>query len=192
VFEASANPGGPKFQGWDEAVDQCNNTQAITPPPFTIRIPPATDNTQAGQCNSMGGYTSLSEIQVYGWTYSDYRNEYNSLWPQGWRLYSLQSYVVSGQVLYNAVWRPQGNLPEIQAYGWAYSDFRSAMTHAGQLAMLRRLAGVPVAPENFAFAGIHSNRLGPDQPPPAAPDAIWPERLAGDAPAESISSTLPS
>jgi len=69
--------------------------------------------------------------------------------------------------------------------------FSDAMTHAGQLAMLRRLAGVPVAPENFVFADIHRNRLGPDQPAPAAADAIWPERLAGDVPAKGISSTLP-
>jgi hypothetical protein len=67
-----------------------------------------------------------------------------------------------------------------------------AMTHAGQLAMLRRLAGAPVAPENFVFADIHSDRLGPDQAAPAAPDAIWPERLAPGAPAKTISSTLPS
>jgi hypothetical protein len=41
--------------------------------------------------------------------------------------------------------------------------FSDAMTHAGQLAMLRRLAGVPVAPENFIVAQIAS-RLSPDQP----------------------------
>ncbi len=52
-----------------------------------------------------------------------------------------------------------------------------AMTHAGQIALLRRLAGVPVAPENFVFADIRHEHLGPDQPPPAAPDADWPERL---------------
>src|SRR3990172_8028886 len=43
--------------------------------------------------------------------------------------------------------------------------FSDAMTHAGQLAMLRRLAGVPVPPENFVFAQIVADRLGPDQPP---------------------------
>jgi hypothetical protein len=48
---------------------------------------------------------NLAEIQVYGWQYADYRKEYDSLWPQGWRLYILDSYVVNGQVLYNAVWR---------------------------------------------------------------------------------------
>jgi hypothetical protein len=46
------------------------------------------------------------EIQVYGWSYADYRRDYDNLWTQGWRLYSLESYVVNGQVLYNAVWRP--------------------------------------------------------------------------------------
>ena len=55
--------------------------------------------------------------------------------------------------------------------------FSDAMTHAGPLAMLRRLAGVPVAPENFIMAHIHPERLGPDQPEPASPDAVWPEEM---------------
>lgn len=47
------------------------------------------------------------------------------------------------------------------------------MTHAGQLALLRRLAGSPVPPENFIFADVQTRRVGPDQPLPAAPDAGW-------------------
>jgi hypothetical protein len=50
------------------------------------------------------------------------------------------------------------------------------MTHIGQLALLRRLAGVPVPPENFLFADVRADRLGPDQPRPARPDEVWPER----------------
>ena len=42
--------------------------------------------------------------------------------------------------------------------------FADAMTHAGQLAMLRRFAGDPVAPENFIFANIDPHQLSPDQP----------------------------
>jgi hypothetical protein len=57
--------------------------------------------------------------------------------------------------------------------------FSDAMTHAGQLAMLRRLAGIPVAPEDFSMANISPERLGPDQPEPARPDAIWPEAPTG-------------
>lgn len=47
------------------------------------------------------------------------------------------------------------------------------MTHAGQLAMLRRLAGSPVPPEDFIHADVRTDRVGPDQPLPASPDAGW-------------------
>ena len=60
--------------------------------------------------------------------------------------------------------------------------FSDAMTHAGQLALLRRLAGAPVAPENFVFADISAERLGPDQAEPASPDSIWREAPAGWVP----------
>jgi hypothetical protein len=50
-----------------------------------------------------------------------------------------------------------------------------AMSHAGQLALLRRLAGSPIAPENFFAAAIDPSRLGLDQPPPRSPDPDWPE-----------------
>jgi len=57
--------------------------------------------------------------------------------------------------------------------------FSDAMTHAGQLALLRRLAGAPVPPENFIVAEIKEERLGPDQAEPVSPDKIWPEAPHG-------------
>lgn len=48
-----------------------------------------------------------------------------------------------------------------------------AMTHAGQLAMLRRLAGSPVPSEDFSEATIDSANVGVEQPEPASPDAAW-------------------
>ena len=57
--------------------------------------------------------------------------------------------------------------------------FADAMTHAGQLAMLRRLFGSPVPPENFIVADIQADRLGPDQPAPVSPDRVWNERPKG-------------
>lgn len=53
--------------------------------------------------------------------------------------------------------------------------FSDAMTHAGQLALLRRLAGAPVPPENFIVAEIRPDRLGRDQADPISPDKYWPE-----------------
>lgn len=48
-----------------------------------------------------------------------------------------------------------------------------AMTHVGQLALLRRCAGDPVHPENFFRADVDPANLGPDQPPSRAPKEGW-------------------
>ena len=45
-----------------------------------------------------------------------------------------------------------------------------AMTHAGQLALLRRLHGVPVPSENFIAATISSENVSANQSLPKAPD----------------------
>jgi hypothetical protein len=66
-------------------------------------------------------------------------------------------------------------LEDMTAERLLQGPFSDAMTHAGQLAMLRRLAGNPVPPENFIVAEIDAGRLGPDQPDPLSPDQIWPE-----------------
>jgi hypothetical protein len=57
--------------------------------------------------------------------------------------------------------------------------FSDAMTHAGQLAMLRRFHGDPVPPENFVEAQIDPGNLTSFQASPASPDEIWPERPDG-------------
>jgi hypothetical protein len=41
-----------------------------------------------------------------------------------------------------------------------------ALTHVGQIAMLRRLSGAPVRGENYSKADIVAGRTGPDQTPP--------------------------
>ncbi len=41
-----------------------------------------------------------------------------------------------------------------------------ALTHVGQLATLRRVAGAPVRGENYFLADIVAGRVGPEQSPP--------------------------
>jgi hypothetical protein len=60
------------------------------------------------------------------------------------------------------------------------------MTHAGQLALLRRLFGSPVPPENFIRAAIDSTNLGSNQPAPAAPDPGWSPDLPSPAPGKNV------
>jgi len=53
--------------------------------------------------------------------------------------------------------------------------FSDAMTHAGQLAMLKRLAGCPIPPENFIEADVDAENVGPEQAAPVSPDEDWRE-----------------
>lgn len=57
---------------------------------------------------------------------------------------------------------PLGCTPEDLFQG----PIADALTHVGQLCMLRRLAGSPVRGENYSKARIEAGRVGPDQPPP--------------------------
>lgn len=63
--------------------------------------------------------------------------------------------------------------PRISDERFLQGPLADAMTHAGQLALLRRLAGAPVPSEDFIHAAIDAANVGEDQPPPAAPDAWW-------------------
>ncbi|WP_147451940.1 hypothetical protein [Corallococcus sp. CA041A] len=89
-----------------------------------------TQYTDVGVPNLPGTFTAVwepstqSEIQAYARTYADYREKYDQLWSQGWRLHTLQPYVVGTQVLYNAVWRPSTE-GEFQLYGATYTAFRA-------------------------------------------------------------------
>ena len=54
-----------------------------------------------------------------------------------------------------------------------HGPLADTMTHVGQLAYLRRMAGSPVASENFIFASISPANLTPHQSEPNAPDQDW-------------------
>ena len=44
-----------------------------------------------------------------------------------------------------------------------------ALTHVGQLSMMRRLAGAPIQGENYFVADVEKGRVGADQAPPRRP-----------------------
>ena len=71
-------------------------------------------------------------------------------------LSALDSYIASGQKLYT----PCENI-----FQGAVAD---ALTHVGQIAMLRRLAEAPIRPENYSVAKIESGRVGAKQNAPVA------------------------
>lgn len=69
-------------------------------------------------------------------------------------LKALDDYLASPQEL---------RVPAAQMFQGPMAD---ALTHTGQLAMLRRIAGVPVRGENYYVAEIVIGRVGSNQPPP--------------------------
>jgi len=52
------------------------------------------------------------------------------------------------------------------AQGLFQGPIADALTHVGQIALLRRLAGCPVRGENYYKADIAAGRVGPDQAQP--------------------------
>ncbi|HEX2204456.1 MAG TPA: hypothetical protein VHG91_14190 [Longimicrobium sp.] len=65
----------------------------------------------------------------------------------------------------------QGGLPKRDdtAARLLQGPLADVLTHVGQLALLRRLAGAPVPGESFFAAEIDAENVGPDQPLPAEP-----------------------
>ncbi len=66
-----------------------------------------------------------------------------------------------------------GPISQTTAERLLQDPFSDAMTHAGQLAMLRRLHGSPVPPENFFVAEVDPSNLSMDQPVLERPDGEW-------------------
>jgi hypothetical protein len=60
-------------------------------------------------------------------------------------------------------------LPSETANRLFQGPIADALTHTGQLAMLRRLAGCPIRGENYFIADIAIGRVGIDQPPQHKP-----------------------
>lgn len=59
--------------------------------------------------------------------------------------------------------RVAGGLGAAKAEKLFQSAIADALTHTGQIALLRRMAGIPVRPENYAAADIVAGRVGPEQ-----------------------------
>lgn len=54
---------------------------------------------------------------------------------------------------------------EVPLGQWYQGPFADALTHVGQLAMLRRMSGHPMKGEAYFFAKIEPGRVGSDQAP---------------------------
>jgi len=105
----------------------------------------------------------VADLMDWGLAMSDGRREWHDSVPLAWEkecerfftaLKKFDDYLASGKPL------------EVSAEKLFQSAIADALTHIGQIAMLRRMAGVPIKGENYYVAEITVGRVGADQAAP--------------------------
>lgn len=109
----------------------------------------------------------IGDLMEWGLSMADGRRKWNDSTPLAWdqererffaTLKKFDDYLGSDKPLHAPVEKLlQGPIAD-------------ALTHVGQLAMLRRVAGAPIKGENYFVAEIATGRVGPDQ---AAPRKVF-------------------
>ena len=127
------------------------------PPSFAAYVPSETSRTPGMILAHVG------DLMGWGLAMAEGRREWHDSAPLAWEkecdrffaaLKKFDDYLASGKPL------------EISAEKLFQSAVADALTHVGQIAMLRRMAGVPIRGENYFVADITIGRVGPDQAPP--------------------------
>jgi hypothetical protein len=105
----------------------------------------------------------MGDLMDWGLAMSDGRREWHDSSPLAWEkecerfftaLKKFDDYLASEKPL------------EASAEKLFQGPIADALTHIGQIAMLRRMAGVPMKGENYFVAEITVGRVGADQAPP--------------------------
>jgi hypothetical protein len=108
----------------------------------------------------------IGDLMDWGLAMSEGRREWKDSLPLPWEpecerffaaLKKFDDYLASEKPL------------EISAEKLFQGPIADALTHVGQIAMLRRMAGVPIKGENYFAAEITMGRVGADQAPPRKP-----------------------
>lgn len=129
----------------------------------TLReAPPDFSSFRPGESSRSAGEILAHLCDLLDWALTQARGQerWNNSKPQAWstdadRFFAaataLDQYLASGETLHAK--------PE-KLFQGAIAD---SLTHVGQIAMLRRLAGSPVKGENYFKAEIQAGQVGPEQ-----------------------------
>jgi len=120
--------------------------------------------TCGGGCRSAGEILAhIGDLLDWALSMADGSRQWNDSKPQSWNddvrrfhsaLAAFDSYLVSDKPLQASMEKLfQGPIADV-------------LTHVGQIAVMRRLAGSPVKGENYFAADISPGRLGPEQVAP--------------------------
>jgi hypothetical protein len=120
--------------------------------------------TCGGECRSAGAILAhIGDLLDWGLSMASGESKWHTSKPQAWNedvnrfhaaLTAFDAYLASDQPLHATAEKLfQGPVAD-------------ALTHVGQLAMMRRLAGAPIKGENYFVADIAAGRVGSEQAAP--------------------------
>jgi len=119
---------------------------------------PAPDARSAGEI-----LAHLSDLFDWALSFAQGKERWHDSPPQSWSEDSQRFFAALADFdFYVASGKPMHTSCE-NIFQGAVAD---ALTHVGQIAMLRRLAKVPIRPENYSVANIETGRVGADQNKP--------------------------
>jgi hypothetical protein len=105
----------------------------------------------------------VGDLMDWGLAMSDGRREWHDSVPLEWEKECLRFFTALKK--FDGYLASQKPL-EVSAEKLFQSAIADALTHIGQIAMLRRMAGVPIKGENYYVAEITVGRVGADQAAP--------------------------
>jgi len=117
-----------------------------------------------GSRNAVGILSHTADLFAWGLALADGENRWSATESDDWdaqveRFYAGLAAVDARLASPEPLGRPAARLLQ--------GPFADALTHVGQIGMLRRLAGSPVRGENYFKAEIEVGRVGPEQAPPS-------------------------
>ena len=133
-----------------------------------LDVPAGFADVSVGHGSSSAG-TILAHVgDVLDWAESMARG------AEAWARHPATSWEADVERLYAALGRldarlAAGQAPACAAERLLQGPLADALTHVGQLALLRRVAGAPVPGENFFVADVAAGRVGPEQAAPVFP-----------------------
>jgi len=105
----------------------------------------------------------IGDLLDWALSISQGNQEWHNSQPQSWEMDSQRFFAALAAFdAYLASGEPLGARVEKLFQG----PIADALTHVGQIAILRRMADAPVRAENYFRAEIAAGRVGPDQPAP--------------------------
>jgi hypothetical protein len=127
--------------------------------------PPSFADYRCGETSRTPGQilAHVGDLMDWGFAMAEGRREWHDSPPLEWEkgcerffaaLKKFDDYLASEKPL------------QVSAEKLFQSAVADALTHIGQIAMLRRMAGVPIRGENYFVADIALGRVGADQAPP--------------------------